>query len=69
MDRGVRNEGNRFIPDCTCEYAGSSSTRFCRPKEVNELLSSLNKGMKPVEVDRGGSMLGGRVGVTSMMTL
>jgi hypothetical protein len=61
----VRSEGNRFIVDLSCASAESSSTRFCKPREVNELLSSRNKGMKPDEIDRcGGALLG--VVVTSM---
>lgn len=65
----MRSEGNRLIPGFSCDSTDSSSTRFCRPREVNELLSSLNKGMKPAEIDRGGPLLGERVGVTSMVTL
>jgi hypothetical protein len=58
----VCSEGSRFIADLSCASVESSSTRFCNPREVNELLSSLSKGMNP---DRDGALVG--VVVTSMV--
>ena len=46
----MRNEEAGLIADLSCGSRDSSSARFCRPSDVNELLSSLNKGMKPVDM-------------------